>query len=125
MPLKRDKIVVSRTYLPLNPEEYPANMPMNSENEHDERTPVFAYDAKNVLPRSSGYSSFFGQQKTVGTDPLPARIDHVFVFKSPEGDNVLLGLGEDGVYSQFGDGSTPPASLAGGGLEGGAFGDIP
>ena len=77
MPLKRDKIVVTRTYLPLTPEEYPANLPMNSENEHDQRTPVFAYDAKNVLPRSSGYSSFFGQQKTIGNDPLPPRIDHV------------------------------------------------
>ncbi len=124
MPLKRDKIVVTRTYLPLNPEEYPANLPMNSENEHDQRTPVFAYDAKNVLPRSSGYSSFFGQQKTIGNDPLPPRIDHVFVYKSPEGDNVLLGLGEDGVYAQFGDGNTPPGVLAGIGFEGGGFGDL-
>jgi len=124
MTARRDKIDTRKTYIPLNPEEYPVNMPMNLEQEHDQRTPIFPYEGKNIFPRSSGYTSFFGEQRTIGTDPLPPRIDHLFIYKSPEGDNVMLGLGEDGIYAQFGDGSTPPATLAGAGLEGGGFGDI-
>lgn len=125
MTARRDKINLRKTYLPLNPEEYPANMPMSSEREHDERTPIFPYDARNIFPRGSGYSSFFGTNKSIGNDTLPPRCDDVFVYKSPEGDNILIALCEDGVYAQFGDGTTPAALAGGLGLEGGGFGGIP
>lgn len=124
MPSRRDKISLRKTYLPLNPEEYPANLPMNMEEEHEGRTPVHPYEAKNIFPRASGYSSFFGTNKSVGQDTLPPHCDHVFVYKSPEGDNILLALCEDGIYAQFGDGSTPASILGGAGLEAGGFGDL-
>lgn len=124
MTAKRDRIELRRTYLPLNPEEYPANLPMNLEDEHENRTPVFAYEGFNIFPRASGYSSFFGTNRTVGTDPLGPRCDWSFVYKSPEGDNILLTLCEDGIYAQFGDGTTPPVPLAGNDLEQGGFGPL-
>ena len=125
MTARRDKINLRKTYLPLNPEEYPSNLPMNLEQEHEERTPVFPYEAKNIFPRASGYSSFFGVNKSIGNDTLPPRCDQVFVYLSPEGDNILFALCEDGIYAQFGDGTTPAAALGGAGLEGGAFGVLP
>lgn len=125
MTARRDKISTRKTYLPTNPEEYPANLPMNMEQEHEDRTPVFPYEAFNVLPRASGYSSFFGTNRTIGTDALGDKCDWSFVYKSPEGDNILFALCEDGVYAQFGDGSTPPAMISGAGLEGGGFGVLP
>lgn len=125
MTARRDKINLRKTYLPLNPEEYPSNLPMNMEEEHEERTPVFPYEGKNIFPRASGYSSFFGTNKSIGNDTLPPRCDHVFVYKSPEGDNILLALCEDGIYAQFGDGTTPAAMAGGTGLEGGGFGTLP
>jgi hypothetical protein len=124
MTARRDRIDLRRTYLPLNPEEYPANLPMNLEQEHEQRTPVFPYEGFNILPRFSGYSSFFGTNKTVGTDPLGPRCDHSFVYKSPEGDNIIFALCEDGVFAQFGDGSTPPIPLAGNALESGDYGVV-
>ncbi len=125
MTARRDRIDLRRTYHPLNPEEYPANLPMNLEDEHENRTPVFAYEGFNIFPRASGYSSFFGTNKTVGTDPLGPRCDWSFVYKSPEGDNILFALCEDGVFVQFGTGATPPNPLSGAALEGGGFGLIP
>ena len=68
MTARRDRIDLRRTYLPLNPEEFPANLPMNMEQEHENRTPVFAYEGYNILPRASGYSSFFGTNRTIGLD---------------------------------------------------------
>lgn len=125
MAIRRDKIDLRKTYLPINPEEYPANMPMNLDQEHEGRTPVFPYEGKNVFPRGSGYSSFFGTNKSIGNDTLPPRCDHMFVYKAPNGDNILIALCEDGIYAQFGDGTTPPAAFGGGGLEGGGFGGLP
>lgn len=125
MTARRDKIDLRKTYLPINPEEYPSNLPMNLEQETEGRTPVFAYEGKNIFPRSSGYSSFFGTNKSVGNDTLGPHCDFMFVYKSPEGDNIMIALCEDGIYAQFGDGTTPAAIAGGAGLEGGGFGGLP
>ena len=60
----------------------------------------------------------------MGTDPLGPRCDHSFLYKSPEGDNILFALCEGGISAQFGDGITPPATLDGNDLEQGGFGPI-
>lgn len=122
MSLVRADIDVSRTYLPLDPEQFPANLPEDLAAKFEKRTPVFAYDGWNILPLATGFTSFFGTNKLLGTDPLVDNVDELFLYKAPQGDNILFALAEDGIYIQFGDTTTPVLTTTGTGFTSTSYG---
>jgi len=73
----------------------------------DQRAPrLIAYDAKNVIPTSAGYSSYFGTDIKLGSGVIPVQVQTVLCYRTKAGDTLLLALCSDGAYmrSVRGDG---------------------
>jgi hypothetical protein len=94
-------IDITRSYLPMNPNSFPDGLQIADMREED-RVPVMAYEARNVMPTSYGYKSFFGLDTAMPFDPLPLRLDAVFVFQTLTRKNILIALGASGLYYKAG-----------------------
>lgn len=97
-------IDVTRSFLPIDPNAYPETLHgTEGEDSPEKRVPVSAYIGYNILPTMYGYKSYFGTNRSVNVDALPARADYVFVFQNATFRNILVALTERGVYIKAGD----------------------
>lgn len=96
-------IDVSRSYIPIDPNTYAANLALSRyQDAPDQASPIVAYDGKNFIPTISGYKSYFGIDRAVQTDSLPSRADHVISFQNAAYQNILVAMCEDGIYIKHG-----------------------
>lgn len=92
-------IDLRRTYLPVNANTFPTSMHGTSQEDSPEnRIPVMAYEAKNILPTAQGYKSYFGTDQTLNIDALTERADYVFIYQNLAFENVLIALTESGIW---------------------------
>lgn len=94
-------IDVTRTYLPQDPNAFPDSLHVEDQKE-EQRVPVMAIDARNILPTSYGYRSYFGHADHLAGDPLEARVDHLLIFQSTTRQNVLIALCDSGIWAKVG-----------------------
>lgn len=103
MPQTAKMIDVSRSYIPIDPNTYAANLALSRyQDAPDQASPIVAYDGKNFIPTISGYKSYFGIDRAVQTDSLPSRADHVISFQNAAYQNILVAMCEDGIYIKHG-----------------------
>ena len=92
-------IDLRRTYLPVNANTFPTSMHGTSQEDSPEnRIPVMAYEAKNILPTAQGYKSYFGTDQTLNIDALTERADYVFIYQNLAFENILIALTESGIW---------------------------
>lgn len=103
MPQTAKMIDVTRSYIPIDPNTYAANLALSRyQDAPDQASPIVAYDGKNFIPTVSGYKSYFGIDRAVQTDSLPSRADHVISFQNAAYQNILVAMCEDGIYIKHG-----------------------
>ncbi|EDO29126.1 predicted protein [Nematostella vectensis] len=96
-------IDITRTYVPLDPKSFPKSMHgTTQEDSPEQKIPVMAYEARNILPSAHGYGSYFGVNRELGIDALPARCDKLFIVQNDFYANVLVALTESGIYIKKG-----------------------
>ncbi|WCD44275.1 putative structural protein [Polaromonas phage Tiera] len=97
-------IDITRSYIPVDPNSFPQSLNGSVEGDSPEnRIPVMAYKGYNFLPTSYGYKSYFGTNSKLGIDELNDRIDSVFIFQNTSYSNILVALGEKGVWIKKGE----------------------
>jgi hypothetical protein len=93
-------IDVTKSFVPVDPKAFPENLQLAGQEDHPIATQnaVF-YEGHNFLPTEYGYKSFFGvNAKLVGGVP-PTNVDRAFIFKTSEFVNIVVVLGELGIYT--------------------------
>lgn len=97
-------IDVTKTFLPVDPQNFPANLHTTAKEDYPEKTlPVVAYEGYNFLPTHYGYKSFFGTTGKFDVSTLAARVDKLLVFQGDNFQNYLVALTETGIYTNTGD----------------------
>lgn len=97
-------IDLRRTYLPVNANTFPTSMHGTSKEDSPEnRIPVMAYEAKNILPTAQGYKSYFGTDQELDIDALEERADYIFIYQNLLFENVLIALTESGIWIKKGN----------------------
>lgn len=92
-------IDINRTYLPMDPNAFPSSMHgTGREDSPEERIPVMAIEAKNILPTGHGYMSYFGIGSELGINALPSFADHIFIYQNTQYENIVIALTDDGLY---------------------------
>lgn len=97
-------IDVTKTFVPLDPKSFPVSMHgTQDEDSPEQKIPSMAYEGKNILPTAHGYSSYFGLNRVLDINPLPARCDKIFIMQNEFYRNVLIALTEAGIYIKQGN----------------------
>lgn len=92
-----------RSYIPQDPNAFPATMHATQAEDTPERgVPVLPYDGYNFMPTPQGYCSFFGVNSTLQLDALAAKVDDIFMIQTPQFQNILVALAEDGIWTKDG-----------------------
>ena len=96
MAYKQYRADVSKSLLVLNPEQIPSSADNFSAS--GSYTPDFTLlDAKNVLPSTTGYFSFFGKDVDFD-DPLAEGIQDIITVRTLQGDTILFALCPSGLW---------------------------
>ena len=97
-------IDVTRTFLPIKASTFPTTMHGTAKEDSPEtRIPVMAYEAKNILPTSMGYMSYFGTVSQLEIDALPANADYLFIYQNDLFENILIALCDSGIWIKKGN----------------------
>jgi len=100
--MQNAKIIdVTRSFIPVDPNEYPENLHIFSgENSPEQRTPpIVPYMGWNFMPTAYGYRSFFGTNSAGDYASLsPNKPDHVFLFQTLTYKNVWIALCDTGIW---------------------------
>lgn len=95
---------VTRTFLPIKASTFPSTMHGTAKEDAPEtRIPVMAYEAKNILPTSMGYMSYFGTVSQLEIDALPANADYLFIYQNELFENILIALCDSGIWIKKGN----------------------
>src|SRR5574337_207238 len=102
---QRAKIIdITRSFVPLNPQTYPETLHATGQEDYPEtRIPVVGYKGYNFLPTAAGYKSYFGTNSALDIEALTSRIDSIFLIQTPEFENVIIALCEDGIWRKGAD----------------------
>lgn len=97
-------IDLTKTYIPGDPNAFPANLVYNAgEDQPVDRNPILAYEGWNFLPTNYGYKSYFGTNGELDVDSLPANADWVLLYQKKSLENFLVALTDSGIYTKTTD----------------------
>jgi hypothetical protein len=99
MTQKSQMVDVLRSFMPGDPNVLHQNMVNTERDDGEEKNlPIVAYEARNILPTSYGYKSYFGLNSTLDIDSLGEKCQKVILYQTPDYTNWMIGLCEDGAY---------------------------
>lgn len=99
-------IDITRTYVPVDPQNFPSNLIATEKQDEPTRSaPILAYEGYNFLPTSYGYKSYFGTNAQFDILPLPAeaKVDEVFIVATKQYKNFFVALCDIGIYTNTGE----------------------
>ena len=95
---------ITRSYIPVNPLEYPNNYhSTQKEDVPEDAPPIVAYEGYNFLPTSYGYKSYFGCTSALGIEALASKVDKLLLFQTADYRNILIALCDDGIWTKTGE----------------------
>ena len=95
---------ITRSYIPVNPLEYPNNYhSTQKEDAPEDAPPIVAYEGHNFLPTSYGYKSYFGCASALGVEALTSKVDKLLLFQTADYRNILIALCDDGIWTKAGE----------------------
>jgi hypothetical protein len=96
-------IDLTRTYVPVDPQNFPNNLHGTQKEDYPEKGfPIVAYEGYNFLPTAYGYKSFFGTTGKFDIEPVPARLDKLLIFEASTYKNYIIALTEEGIFTHTG-----------------------
>ena len=96
-------IDLQNTYVPMNPDRFPTQLPIGQETDGKAvqgRVPIMPYDGYNFMPTPQGYSAFFGTNSPLGIDDLTGNVDDIFLLQKATFENILVALKDDGIWTK-------------------------